>query len=72
MPRRWGHLDQRHTPQYFPWIAPLVALVAVALDQSLGFIKVQRRDRHAAAGGQLADAELLMDILRGDHLKNAP
>jgi hypothetical protein len=59
--------DQRHPPQDFPGITPLVALIAIAFDQAPGFIKMQCRDGHAAAGGKLADGKFFMHLFRGDH-----
>jgi len=64
-------LDQRHPAQHFPRITALVALIAMALDQALGFIEVQGGHGHAAAGGNLADGEFFVQVLRGDHWKNS-
>ena len=42
-------LDHRHAPQYVRFVAPLIAGVAQAVDQTLLFIEVQSADFYAAA-----------------------
>jgi hypothetical protein len=50
--------DEGKPPQHHPRIPPLVPSRPPRCDQALGLVEMQRRDRHAAALRQLADADL--------------
>ena len=52
-----GDLDDGDAAQHAAGIAALVAAAAHAPDQALGLVKMQRRDRDAAAGRDLADTQ---------------
>jgi histidine triad (HIT) family protein len=50
--------DERHPAQHRPRVTPLVACRPARGDQALGLVEVQRGNRHAAAGRELADGHL--------------
>ena len=67
--RQQRDADDGDAAKHRAMIAPLVAVGAPALDQSLGLIEVQRRNRHAAPLGGFADRE--RDLGGGvGHLRN--
>jgi len=66
--RQWNanplrHFDDGYPPEYVSLIATLIAAVSHAFDQSLAFIKMQRRYGNAAALGNLAHREQFSMIL---------
>ncbi|POH31919.1 hypothetical protein ATY30_10885 [Sinorhizobium americanum] len=61
-PSALGDLDDGDASQHRARIAPLVAAAAVAADQPLRLIEMQRRDGDAAPFGDLADGKLPPEI----------
>jgi hypothetical protein len=54
-----AHPDERDATQRLAGVPPLVAAGALAGDEALTFIKVQRRDGNAAADRHLARCEFV-------------
>ena len=51
------HLDEGDAAEDFAGVAPLVALVAPAMNEALSLVEVQRGDGDATAAGNFADGE---------------